>query len=496
MVQKKDKKNQNTLLPEGLQGLGKLQPQALDLEEAVLGAVMLEKDAFSRVATMLKPSSFYKEAHQKIYEAVITLFNKLEPIDILSVTNQLRITGNLELVGGAFYIVGLTDKVNAAANIEYHAKVVAEQAIKRDLIAMASTLERLAYEDTSDVFDLINQVSRDIYQIERSYFSRETKSIMELSKEVMADVAKAAQKEDGITGEITGIEAIDDYTKGLGQQDFIVLGARPGMGKSSLIHSMIHKRAIEHKLGTALFSLEMSDKQVTKVLHAHQTGIDHEKLRTGRLEHHEWATYHQKIGPLLSAPIYIDDTPSISITEIRAKARRLVAKHDVTMIILDYIQLATDNNDRNKRNGNREQEISEISRGCKAMAKELNVPVIALAQLSREAEKRANKLPILADLRESGSLEQDADQVWFLFRPAYYNMDIDANGNAIPKHLTKWLIAKFREGETGEADLRFLGRIKQFDTMPAYDDGMDLPPTTNPFKNQKSSEFDDENPGF
>lgn len=495
MDKKKQTKGKN-LLPEGIEGLGKLQPQALDMEEAVLGAIMREKDAFMQVATVLKPESFYRDGHQRIYKAIITLFNQNDPIDILSVTNHLRKSGELELAGGAYYVTGLTEKVSAADNIDHHAKVVAEQAIKRDLISMATKLEREAYDDTSDVFDLISQVSKDIYQIERSYFSRETKSIMELSKEVMEDVVKASQKSDGVTGEITGIEAIDNYTKGLGSQDFIVLGARPGMGKSSLIHSMIHKRAIEHKLGTALFSLEMSDKQVTKVLHAHQTGIDHEKLRTGRLEEYEWAKYHALLGPLLSAPIYIDDTPSISITEIRAKARRLVSKNKVSMIILDYIQLATDSNERSKRNGNREQEISEISRGCKAMAKELNVPVIALAQLSREAEKRANKLPILADLRESGSLEQDADQVWFLFRPAYYNMEVDADGNSIPKHLTKWLIQKFREGETGEADLRFIGRIKQFDTMPAYDDGMDLPPTTNPFKNQKSSEFDDENPGF
>jgi replicative DNA helicase len=241
MTEKKGILNKK-MLPEGLEGLVKLQPQALDLEEAVLGAILLERDAFMQVATMLKPESFYKDGHQKIYKAISALFNKLEPIDILSVTNQLRTTGELEMSGGAHYIVGLTQKVNAADNIEYHAKVVAEQAIKRELIAMATKLERLAYEDTSDVFDLLNQASKEIYQIERSYFSRETKTIMELSKEVMQDVQAASQKKDGITGEIMGIEGIDNFTKGIGSQDFIVIGARPGMGKSSLGDGFIYPR--------------------------------------------------------------------------------------------------------------------------------------------------------------------------------------------------------------------------------------------------------------
>ncbi len=477
------------------EGTGKLPPQAIELEVAVLGAIMLEKDAFMQVATVLKPESFYKEAHQKIYKAIISLFNKLEPIDILSVTNELRITGELNIAGGAFYVSGLTEKISASDNIEYHARVVAEQAIKRDLIAMAAMLEKSAYDDTSDVHDLLNKASKEIYQIERSYFSRETKTIMELSKEVMQDVVAASQKGNGITGEILGIEGIDNFTKGVGEQDFIVIGARPGMGKSSLVHSIVHKRGVDHKKGTALFTLEMSDKQVTKVIHAHQTDVDYEKLRTGKLEEHEWAKYHARIGPLLSAPIFIDDTPSISITELRAKARRMVSKNNVSLIIIDYLQLMTDSHERSKRNGNREQEISEISRGCKAMAKELKVPVIALAQLSREAEKRANKIPILADIRESGSLEQDADQVWFLFRPAYYKMEVDEAGNQIPKNLTKLICAKFREGDLWESDLRFIGRLKQFDTMPAYDDGKDLP-EKNPFRGQTTNEFDDDKDPF
>lgn len=490
-------KNKKKPLVDGLEGLGKLPPQAIEFEEVVLGAIMLEKHALSEVIQVLKPESFYKEGHQKIYQAAIELFENSLPIDLLTVTNKLRTKGELEIAGGAIYVSELTSKVSSAANIEYHARIIAEFAIKRELISFGSQLQREGFEDTTDVFELLNGLSNKIYKLESTYFSRDATSIMDLSKEVMKEVARAGEKKDGITGEITGIEAIDNYTGGLGKQDFVVIGARPGMGKSSLVHSMMQVRGVHHGKNTALFSLEMSSLQVTKVLHSHQTGIDHEKLRTGKLEQHEWATYHQEINPLLNSGIYIDDTPSLSITEMRAKARRLVAKNNVTLIILDYIQLATASFDKKGRFGNREQEISEISRGCKALAKELNVPVIALAQLSREAEKRANKLPILADLRESGSIEQDADQVWFLFRPAYYGMNEDEAGNCIPKHLTKLIIAKYREGATGEVDLRFIGRMKKFDSMPDHDDGAEMPSNKDTlFGSNTTNNFDDEENPF
>ena len=446
-------------------------PHDYEVEKAVLGAMLLENKCIEEVVVSLKsPSDFYDLKHQIIYGSILEMYGKIQKIDILTVTSWIRKEGLLDQAGGPSYIVELTMNINSSAHTDAHTKILAEYSIGRKIMEISMKLQSDGHKKP-DYLEMLEQLSKEVYKLEGTYFTKETQSIFSLSKRVMEEVQRAGEKQDGITGEITGIEAIDNYTGGLGSQDFVVIAARPGMGKSSIVHSMIHSRAIDHKKATALFTLEMSSEQVTKVLHSHQTGIDHEKLKTGKLDPHEWIIYHQKIQPLLEAGIYLDDTPSISVTEIRAKARRLVSRYNVSMIIVDYIQLATANYERNKRPGNREQEISEISRGLKALAKELNVPVVALAQLSREAEKRANKLPILSDLRESGAIEQDADQVWFLFRPAYYKMEVDDAGNRIPKHLTKLIIAKYREGDLGELDLRFIGRMKKFDSMPEYNDG-------------------------
>ncbi len=445
---------------------GLIPPHDLQLEKAVLGAIMLEKEVIEEVLIVLKqPHDFYDLKHQIIFSAMLEMHAKSANMDILTVTSWVRKLGLLEDAGGAFYITELTSAVNSGANTEYHVRILSELAIGRNIISIASKVLADGYKKP-DFLSLLENLSKEVFKLEGNYFTKDTQSIQSLSKEVMEEVQRTGQKSDGITGEITGVEAIDNYTKGIDKQDLVILAARPGMGKSSLAHTIIRNIAVDHQKAVALFTLEMSSIQVTKVLHSHQTGIDHQKLKDGRLSEDEWRTYHEKIQPLLTAPIYIDDTPAISITELRAKSRRLVSKHGVTMIIVDYLQLMTAGYDKNKRIGNREQEISEISRGLKALAKELNVPVIALAQLSRASESRSNKLPALSDLRDSGAIEQDADMVMFLFRPAYYGMTHDENGTEIPKHLTKAIVAKYRQGDLGDIDLRFIGRMKKFDSNP------------------------------
>lgn len=499
MLEKKNtKKVTKNPRPEGLEGLGKLPPQALDLEEAVLGALMLERDALGTVIEILKPESFYKEAHQKIYKAVMDLYDGSDPIDILTVTNRLRSKGELEIAGGAYYVTELTTKANSADNIEYHARIVAEQAVKRELISIATSIERDAYEDTTDVFELVNIADKKISDLNSGNFKNEPKSISDLTKESHKHAIEISKIPDGMVGQRTGFNDFDNHTKGWRNGNLIIIAARPGMGKSSLAHSAAYNSGVNFNVPVAIFSLEMSSEEVTAVLESYQTGIDYEMISSGEYINNIslLEQYHHKIGPLLNAPIYIDDTAAISITELRAKARKLVKKMGVKAIYIDYLQLMSGPVERTKSFGNREQEVSQISAALKRLAKELKVPIIALSQLSRSVETRGgDKRPQLSDLRESGAIEQDADMVVFLYRPAYY-FDSDSAGNKIDKYLNLMIIAKWRGGKLKDIETKFIGRLKRFiDYNNTSLDDDDLPEKpTSFFDSSNVNEFDDKQP--
>ena len=440
---------------------GKLPPQALELEAAVLGALMLEKDALTTVIDILKEQSFYKDGHQRIFKAILNLFDKSEPIDILTVTQELREMGELEAAGGAHYVANLTFKVNSAANVEYHARIITENAIKRELINIASTIQRDAFEDTTDVFNLLDSTEQALFEVSESNIRKNFDDMRSLMGKAIKELEEKKNQKDGLTGVPSGFTALDRVTSGWQPSDLVIIAARPGMGKTAFVVSAMRNAAVEFKKPVAIFSLEMSSLQLVNRLISAEAELDSEKIKKGNLADYEWAQLNHKISALSSAPIYIDDTPGLSIRELRTKCRRLKAHHDISMIIIDYLQLMTGNTD-GKGMGNREQEIASISRALKGIAKELNVPVLALSQLSRSVETRGgDKKPQLSDLRESGSIEQDADMVVFLYRPEYYKITEDEMGN--PTQGTgEVIIAKHRNGSLETVQLKFIGKFTKF----------------------------------
>jgi replicative DNA helicase len=439
------------------ESLGKLPPQALDLEEAVLGALMLEKGALNAVVEFLKPEHFYSEAHQEIYRAIIELFKGSEPVDMRTVVNQLRKNAKLELVGGAYYIAELTSKVSSAANIEYHARVVIELAIKRDLIQIASQIHHDAYEDTTDVFELLDKTEQSIFEISDSNLRKNYDNMKNLMYRAITELQKLKEHKDGLTGVPSGFTALDRMTSGWQSSDLVIIAARPGMGKTAFVVSAMRNAAVDFKRPVAIFSLEMASVQLVNRMISAEAELEGEKIRKGQLAEFEWAQLVHKTNRLSSAPIFIDDTPALSILELRAKCRRLKAEHGIQLIIVDYLQLM-----RGDTGGNREQEIASISRALKGIAKELSVPVLALSQLSRGVETRGgDKRPQLSDLRESGSIEQDADMVIFLYRPEYYKITVDEEGMPT-QGMGEVIIAKHRNGQTGSVKLKFIGKYTKF----------------------------------
>ncbi len=440
--------------------MGKLPPQALDLEEAVLGAMMLEKDAVNDAIDILSPESFYKEIHQKIYSAIKDLFNNSEPIDLLTVTEALRKSGDLEFVGGAYYVASLTNKVASAANIEYHARIISQKYIQRELIKISSETIKMAYEDTTDVFDLLDKAESDLFKVSEGNIRKNFDTMSALLHQAVKKIEELSQQEEGMSGIPSGFAALDRVTAGFQRSDMIVIAARPGMGKTAFVLSLARNCAVEFKKPVAVFSLEMSSLQLVNRLIASETELDASKLRQGKLAPHEWEQLHAKLNRLSEAPIFIDDTPALTIFELRAKARRLKAQHNVDLIIIDYLQLMSGGSDGK---GNREQEISAISRSIKSIAKELNVPIIALSQLSRQVETRGgNKRPQLSDLRESGAIEQDADMVAFIYRPEYYGLAEDDKGNSTAG-LAEIIIAKHRNGALEDVRLKFISHLAKFE---------------------------------
>lgn len=449
----------------GNMDLGKVPPQAIDLEEAVLGALMLEKDALNDVIDILKPESFYKEAHSTIFESIQELFTKSEPVDILTVTQSLKAKGKLDFVGGAYYISQLTNRVASSANVEFHARIISQKFILRELIRISSETIKDAYDETSDVFDLLNRAEQDLFGIAQGHLKGSTESMTKLIKDAIEHIEDVAKKPSGISGVETGFRELDKLTSGFQPADMVVLAARPGMGKTAFVLSLARNTAVEFNKGVAVFSLEMSALQLVNRLIASETELSQEKLKKGKLENHEWEQLHAKINRLSDAPLFIDDTPALSVFELRAKCRRLKSQYDIQMVIIDYLQLMT----TGSSDGNREQEISMISRSIKSIAKELKVPIIALSQLSRAVETRGGeKRPQLSDLRESGAIEQDADMVMFIYRPAYYGITEDEEGMPTDD-LGELIIAKHRNGSLDTVKMRFISNLAKFVDMEPFD---------------------------
>lgn len=443
--------------------MGKLPPQALDLEEAVLGALMLEKDAINEVIDVLKPDSFYKDQHKIIYEAIIALFNDSEPVDLLTVTNKLRKWGKLEFAGGPFYITELTTRVNSAANIEFHARIISEMAIKRKLIRISGEIQRDAYEDSNDVFELLDRTEAALFEVSESNIRKNYADMRSIMRDAINELEAKKGQTDGLTGVPSGFSALDRVTSGWQKSDLVIIAARPAMGKTAFVVSAMRNAAVEFGKGVAIFSLEMSAVQLVNRMISAEAELESEKIKKGNLADYEWEQLVHKTARLTEAPIFIDDTPALSVLELRAKCRRLKAQHDIQLIIIDYLQLMSgDNSKGGGGKGNREQEIASISRALKNIAKELNVPVIALSQLSRAVETRGgDKRPMLSDLRESGSIEQDADMVMFLYRPEYYGIMESEEGMPL-QGVGEVIIAKHRNGGLDTVQLKFIGKYTRF----------------------------------
>jgi replicative DNA helicase len=444
---------------------GKIPPQATDLEEAVLGALMLEKDAVSAVIDILTPKVFYKDAHQRIFTAISNLFGKSEPIDILTVTNELKSSGELEMVGGPYYITMLTSRIASAANVEYHARIILQKHIQRDLIHISSEIIKEAYEDTTDVFSLLDKAEQNLFSVSENNLRRNFEDMPSLVRQAIEDIENAKNSDSHFRGVPAGLTDLDRMTSGWQKSDLIILAARPSMGKTALALCMARNTAVDFDKPVAFFSLEMSAVQLVTRLISSESGLQADKLKKGELADHEWEQLNAKIRNLSEAKIFIDDTPALSIFELRAKCRRLKQQHDIEMVYIDYLQLMTAGGD-NK--GNREQEISQISRSLKALAKELNVPVLALSQLSRAVETRpgTSKRPILSDLRESGAIEQDADIVLFIYRPEYYKIDEFEDGSSTAG-VSEVIIAKHRNGAVGDVKLKFVNSFARFEDYVA-----------------------------
>ena len=441
---------------------GKLQPQAVELEEAVLGALMLEKDAYTIVSDLLTPESFYEPRYQKIYEAINQLGFNQRPIDMLTVTEQLRQNGTLEEVGGAVFITELTARVQSAAHIEYHARIIAQKSLARRLITFTSHVQTKAFDEANDIDDLLQEAEGALFEISQTQLKRDVTQIDPVIGEAIRQIQLAANNKSGLSGLATGFNDLDKVTSGWQRSDLIIIAARPAMGKTAFVLSMAKNMAVDLNTPVAIFSLEMSNVQLVNRLISNVCEIEGEKIKSGRLSDMEWDQLNTRIKNLYQAPLYIDDTPSLSISELRTKARRLVRERDVKMILIDYLQLM---NASGMKFGSREQEVSTISRNLKALAKELNIPIIALSQLNRSTETREDKRPVLSDLRESGAIEQDADIVCFIPRPEYYfRSGFDGNGKDV-RGIAEFIIAKHRSGAVEDIDMRFIKNFARFDNL-------------------------------
>ena len=435
-----------------------VQPQALEAEEAVLGSMLTTKEAVSKGMQWLTANQFYKRAHESIFSCMTDLFDKGEPIDTISVVDYLKKKKELKSVGGMHYITGLAESVPTTANVEHYAKIVLEKYLLRKLIQVSHEVSKDAFEDAQDVEEILDAAESAIFNISEKRLRGGFKHIDPILHNTFEELDKIASKPGSVTGVASGLMDLDDITSGFHPGELIIVAGRPGMGKTALALSMGRNAAILDKTGVGMFSLEMANHQLAMRLLCAEGRVDSHLVRTGKLPKTQWKNLSIAVGSLAEAPIYLDDTPSMSVLEVRAKARRLKAEHDVGLIIVDYLQLMTGP----KGSESRQQEISQISRSLKALSKEINVPVIGLSQLSRAVESRSDRRPQLSDLRESGAIEQDADVVIFLYRPWVYSQEDDDRGKA------EIIVAKQRNGPTGIVEATFIDRFARFENLSTF----------------------------
>ncbi len=433
--------------------IGKIPPHDIEAEQAVLGSMLTDKDAVIEGLEVLKKDDFYREDNKTIFEAIFNLYNKAEPIDIITVKDELVSMNKFEAVGGLEYLAVLPDKVPLVSNVDRYIKIVEEKAILRNLIKASNDIVALGYAETEEVDDIMNLAEKRIFEITQKKNTKGYTPIKDILVESFAELERLYNQKTPITGIPTGFADLDYKTAGLHNSDLVLVAARPAMGKSAFVLNIATNAALKANVPVVIFNLEMSKDQLVNRILCSEAMVDSNKIRTGKIEEDDWVKLATALGPLSEAPIYIDDTPGISIMEIRAKCRKLKLEKNIGLVIIDYLQLVQASN---KRNSSREQEISEISRSLKILAKELDVPVIALSQLSRAAEQRQDHRPMLSDLRESGAIEQDADIVMFIYRDDYYNE------NSEKKNIAEITLAKHRGGSTGTVELLWLGNYTKF----------------------------------
>ena len=439
-----------------------MQPQAVDIEKMVLGALMVDKDAFSVVSEILHPETFYEPRSQKIYKAIQTLSLNEDPVDIMTVVEELKREGTLDDIGGAGYILELSERVASSAHIEYHAKILAQKYLARQLISFASVIETKAFDETVDVDELMQEAEGSLFELSQKNMRQDYTQIDPVVKQAVEILQKAAANKGGLTGIPTGYAKLDDYTSGWQRSDLVIIAGRPAMGKTSFALSLAKNIAVDYDTPIAFFSLEMNNVQLVNRLISNVCEIEGKKILNGQLDDEEWKRLDKNVRKLQAAPIYIDDTPGMSIFELRTKARRLVREKGVQVITPDHLQRMNANG---ARFGSRQEEVSTISRSLKGLAKELDIPVLALSQLNRTVEGREGidgKRPQLSDLRESGAIEQDADMVLFVHRPEYYRIFTDEKGNDLHGK-AQIIIAKHRKGGTGDVLLNFRGEFTRFE---------------------------------
>ena len=433
----------------------RLPPQNLEAEQCVLGSVLLQQGALVKIVELVAPSDFYREAHKNIFSAMVALFEKNEPQDIITVSNILKDKNKLDEVGGPAYLANLTDIVPVAANISYYAQIIRSKAILRRLIQTSTEIAARCYEEQDDIDSLVDDAEKTIFEISRTKSNQGFQALSKIIPESFKRIERLAEKKELITGVPTGYDDLDRITCGLQSSDIIILAGRPSMGKTALAMNIVQNAAIFHKVPVAVFSLEMSKEQLGMRMLCSVSRVDSQDLRTGHIRDTDWPKLARATGILSDAPIFIDDSPAISVLEMRAKSRRLKTEHNIGLVVVDYLQLMRGRSNTERR----EQEISEISRSLKAMAKELDLPVIALSQLNRSLESRPNKRPQLSDLRESGAIEQDADVICFLYRDEIYNKSEDN-----PKRgIAELIIGKQRNGPTGTIELTFIDKFTTFE---------------------------------
>lgn len=484
------KKTANTVDPLPKDLSGRTAPEARDLEDKVLGAIMIDRDAFGNISEILQYDCFAEPRNQLIFQAMQALYAQEAPIDMYTVIDQLTKDGNLERVGGPYAIANLTTQIGSSAHLLYHSRIVAQKALARDLIRMARDVEEKAYDGKMDVNDLLQQAEADVFQISQNRQKRDVVPIGNVISEAYRRMQKAAKQDGGLSGITTGYKKLDKLTLGWQRSDLIIIAARPAMGKTAFVLSMAKRMAVDNNIPVAMFSLEMSNVQLVNRLISNICEIEQSKIRSGQLTNKEWQNLDSKISLLQNAPLYLDDTPSLSITELRSKARKLVREHNVQCIIIDYLQLM---NATGMNPGSREQEVSMISRNLKGLAKELDIPVIALSQLNRTLEGRQGiegKRPQLSDLRESGAIEQDADMVCFIHRPEYYRIYDDGKGHSYIG-MAEIIIAKHRNGAIDDVILRFRKEYAKFEDADALQSVTDIETEGSTLKSNISKAYDE-----